>query len=299
MSTPLVAGPTAPISQHNSHGHSPAPQGADSMVVRSLGRHRVLIFVCAVVLAALGAGFGALRAGTYTASATLQVGQVNPNSPGFFGFVQSATDLATAFSRSITAESVLDTVHDRLGIGPNQAVDRLSAEPIPDSPIFRVIATGPNAASAIGLANVAGNAVVAYVTQSNTTDPDGDGLLASYHAASLRLAKVTAETGRAAGAYAAHPSVTTFAALLSARAQQAAEKLRTQSIAANYRESARNTTTTDLVSLLAAAATATSDHSSKIELYAFTGLLAGFVVGCAGAIALDRRKLHVAPELGG
>jgi uncharacterized protein involved in exopolysaccharide biosynthesis len=297
MSSPLVTGPIAPISQHNSHGHPPAPRDADAdgVVVRALARHRPLIVVCAIVLAGLGAGFGALRAGTYTASATLQVGQVNPNSPGFFGFVQSATDLATAFSRSITAESVLDTVHEQLGLGPNQAVDRLSAEPIPNSPIFRVIATGPNPTSAIRLANVAGNAVVAYVTKANTTDPEGDGLLASYHAASLRLAKVTAETGRAAAAYAAHPSVTTFAALLGARAQQAAEKLRTQAIAANYQESARNTTTTDLVSLLAGAATATSDHSSKIELYAFTGLLAGFVIGCAGAIVLDRRKLRVAP----
>jgi capsular polysaccharide biosynthesis protein len=295
-STPLTSDPTVLVGHQNSREYQPMSERNESMVVGAIANHRLLVLMCAAVFAAIGAGFGLSRAGTYTSSTTLQVGQANPNSPGFYGFVQSATDLAAAFSRSITAESVLDAVHRQLGLAPDETVARLSAEPIPNSPIFRVIATGPTARSAISLANVASGAVVSYISQANTADPDSNGLLDSYHTASLRLAKAAGETAQAERAYAAHPDASTHVALENAQAQQAAEKLRAQAIAANYQASARSTTTTELVSVLAGAAVATSDHSSKVELYAFTGLLAGMVIGCAGAIIFDRRRLRRAPR---
>jgi len=74
------------------------------LVLSAIARNKLMICVFALVFALIGTAYGLSRQRTYTASATLQVGQVNPNSPGFYSYVQSAAALAGAFSRAISAE---------------------------------------------------------------------------------------------------------------------------------------------------------------------------------------------------
>ncbi len=289
-SAQLVGDPAASRIGHNSNGYPSAPETAGSVLLGAISRYRALVIVCTVLLAGAGAALGFRRAPIYSSSSTLQVGKVNPDSPGFYGFVQSATDLATAFSRSIAAEPVITAVNRRLGIEPEQALSRLSAEPIPNSPIFRVIATGSSTRQAIDLANVASAAVVAYVNQANTANSGSESLLGRYHAASVKLARASTGAAAAARAFKSHPNRTTYDALVSAQALVSAEKLRAQAIATNYQVSAQSTTSTNLVSLLAGASRASSDRTSKIELFAFTGLLSGLVIGCLMAAGLARRR---------
>jgi hypothetical protein len=291
-SAQLTGDPTALVGQQNSHARPRREEIAQgSAVAQAILGHRGVIILCSVVLACGGAALGITRPRTYSASSTLQVGKVNPNSPGFYGFVQSATALAGAFSRSIIAEPVLADVQHRLHVAPSEAVERLSSEPIPNSPIFRVIATGSSAQAAIGLANVASSAVVAYVREANSASSDGTSLLGSYHAVSLRLAALQTETQGAERAYAHHPSSAALATVEGLKAQLAKEKLRAQAIAANYQQNSQSTTSTELVSVLANAVTATNNHTAKIELYAFIGLLLGFVAGCAMALLVTNRKI--------
>jgi Glycosyl transferase family 2 len=292
-SAQLVGAPASPAI-HSSNGQAPPPETVGSVLLRALRRYRVLVLLCSVALAGGGAAWGLTRAPVYSASSTLQVGKVNPNSPGFYGFVQSATALATAFSRSVEAEAVLSAVHGHLGLAPTETLERLSAEPIPNSPVFRVIATGTSARGAIALANVASAAVVQYVNSSGA-NTSGPGLLSSYHAVAAKLARAQADAEAAARVFKAHPSPGTGAALIDARALVSAEKLRAQAIASGYQESEQGATSTSLVSLLAGASSASSDRASKVELYAFTGLLAGFVIGCLLALALERRRSALAP----
>jgi GT2 family glycosyltransferase len=294
-SVQLIDQPSAPIIGQSTNGHAPEPDSepetAGGALIRALSRRRLLVLLCTLVLAGAGAGLGIVRAPIYTSAATLQVGKVNPNSPGFYGFVQSATDLATAFSRSITATAVLDAVQGRLRIAPEQSLARLSAEPIPNSPIFRVIATGPTARQAIGLANVASAAVVTYVNEVSANDPGSSRtLLHSFRSASLQLARSKADAEVAAHSFKLHPSRATSAGLINAQAVVASEKLRTQTIASGYQQNAQGTTPANLVSLLAGASSASNDRAAKIELYGFTGLLAGLVLGCIAAAVLERRK---------
>ena len=247
------------------------------------------MLACAVALAAVGVAGGLARSATYTASSTLQIGKVNPNSPGFYGFVQSASDLATAFSRAITAAPVLSSVQAKLGLSPGVTVTRLAAEPIPNSPAFRVIASGPSAHAAIELANVTSSAVIAYEADANTYSPESKRLLNAYRAASLSLAHAENEVTRAASAYAQDPSTATSAALENAQAGRSAASLRAQALAGGYQQSAQSATTRDLISLLAGAVTAASDRKSKIELLGFVGLLGGLAIGCAIAVLREQR----------
>jgi uncharacterized protein involved in exopolysaccharide biosynthesis len=135
--SPKIADPSPALLDGTSQLIEGVFEPPSGFLLRSIAHSKLLVCLFAVVFAVAGTAFGLSRQRTYTASATLQVGQVNPNSPGFYGYVQSAASLATAFSRAIDAEPVLATVQQKLGLAPSEAIPRLSAEPLPVSPAFR------------------------------------------------------------------------------------------------------------------------------------------------------------------
>jgi len=256
-----------------------------NFAVAAIMRHKALIAVVSLLVALLGLAFGLLRSPTYEASATLQVGQVNPNSPGFYSYVQSSSSLATAFSRSIYAAPVLGTVERKLGIPVERAAPRLTSEPIALSPAFRVIAEGGSEKEAMALANTAANAVIAYEAKANSADPQSAGLLGEYRDA-------TKELRQAGERVASRKLGDSEQELLTAEAQRSAAKVRQKAIANAYIAAVGSAAPRDgLVSLLAGATTAKSDRNSKAQLFAFIGLLLGIVLGCAAAVLLERRRL--------
>jgi capsular polysaccharide biosynthesis protein len=264
-----------------------------SFVLSAISRNKWIVLLFAIALALVGFGIGRSSKNTYTASATLQVGQVNPNSPGFYGYVQSAASLATAFSRSISSEPVLATVQHKLNLAPSKAISRLSAEPIPQAPAFRVIATGPTEYAAIQLANVASGAVIAYEGQSNSANPEAESLLSEYRAASVRL-----QHDGEALAHIFHRvhggSSTPKSVLVRIEADRNADAARYRAIGAAYNAAiASQAPRSGLVSLLAGATSASSNRSSKTELFGFLGLLIGVVVGCSVAVLRERLRTRV------
>lgn len=250
------------------------PEGLAFGAIRD-SKKLIAIFALLGLLA--GAALGFVRPATYEAAATLQVGQVNPNSPGFASYTQSASSLATAFSRAIAAEPVLAQVERKMHLAKQRASARLSAAPIPLSPAFRVIATGPSAAKAKQLANVAAGGVIAYESRSNSANPEAASLLTAYRNASLALSEATAAVGSSGGA-------------LQAKAEQSAAKIKLKAIAAAYVAAVGSQPPREgFVSLLAGATSAKSNRTSMVQLYAFLGLLLGLLAGCGVAVLWDRR----------
>jgi uncharacterized protein involved in exopolysaccharide biosynthesis len=257
------------------------PEGA---VLTAIARHKMIVALFVVLGAIAGAAFGVTRPITYEAAATLQVGQVNPNSPGFASFTQSSSSLATAFSRAVAATQVLNEVQRKLGLPQTTAASRLSSEPIALSPAFRVIATGPTAKDAERLANVAAGGVIAFVNHSNSADPEAASLLSSYRSASLQLS-------RAAARVAALPLDAPATAQLTAKAERKASQIRLKAISAAYVATvASQPPRVGFVSFLAEATSATGNRSSKIQLFGFLGLLFGALLGCASAVLVERRR---------
>jgi hypothetical protein len=265
------------------------------VVLAAIARGKWVVCACAVLFAILGTAYGLSRHRTYTTSATLEVGQVNPNSPGFNGFAQSATSLATAFSRGIYADSVLEAVQHKLHVSPLQASTRLSSEPIPTSPAFQVIATGPTELAAVQLANVAANALIAYESKSNSTNPEAESLLHEYQKASLELRRIVANVSQRSRGVHGYSS-----ALASAEAEKSAALIKLRALGAAYTNAiSSRAPSSGLVTLLAGATGASSDHSSKTEKFGFIGLLAGIVVGCMAAVLFGRRRMSRSLAKGG
>jgi hypothetical protein len=262
----------------------PAAQQA-SFLVAAVVRHRRLVLAIAAALALGGVALGREHPPTFTAAATLQVGAVNPNAANFYGFTQAATQLAPVFSRSYAATAVLEYIHTRLGITPAKALARLSAAPLPLSPSFTISATAATARGATKLANVAAAGMIAYTARANATDGTVEALLTSYRAATEVVQRDADRVGPQHGA--SRRSLAAHAELASARAQAAA-------LAAAYQNAVVAAPPPGgLVSLLSAATTATSDHAAKIELFGFTGLLVGIVLGCAVAALYEARSPFV------
>jgi capsular polysaccharide biosynthesis protein len=253
--------------------------------VSAIARNKLIVVLAALACAAAGIAVGENRTPIYTASTTLQVGQVNPNSPGFFGYVQSSSSVATAFSRAISAEPVLATIQHELKLKPSTALSRLSAEPIPQSPVFRVFAEGPTESAAVQLANTASRSVIAYESQSNNSNPESASVLSEYRAASVRLREATEAVAHLAHKHASRHALAQAVAVKSA----AAAELRALDVA--YTATVTNRAPTHgLISLLAGASNASSDHSSKLKQYAIIGLLAGIVVGALLAMLRERLR---------
>jgi hypothetical protein len=276
-----------------SEAESLVPVGASGdAAIRAISRHKLLIACLGVVVAVAGVGAGLVRQPTYTSSTTLQVGTVNLNSPSFYGFVQSASDIATVFSRSITAAPVLAEIKSKLGLGPSEATRRLSAAPIPISPGFRIIATGSSSGSAINLANTASNAVITYESHAaGTTTAAPEPVLKEYVRAAESLQNAFAVVTQLTRARKAGSGED--AAMIRARSALDAARVHATAVGVVYQSAllgARANPPTGLVSLVAGASTASSDRSAKSELFGFIGLLAGLVAGTVLAILYEQRR---------
>jgi uncharacterized protein involved in exopolysaccharide biosynthesis len=292
VATPEEEPPLNASTAFAGNGHSSVSvfEPPRSLLVDAIQFHKLLICVLAALGALIGGAIGLARDPIYTASATLQVGEVNPNSPGFGSYTQSATSLATGFSRAIGAEPVLAEIQRKLGVGPKTAVSRLSAEPIPLSPVFRVIATGPSESSAVRLANVTGAAVVSYISKSNSATPQSKELLGAYRQAALELKRASSKQQSLEGEGSAPTEAPLRAEAATSTAQVKLEAISRSYIAAVTSQAPR----AGLVTVLAGATTASGDRQSKLELYAFIGLLIGLLIGCLAALWRERRLSRLA-----
>jgi hypothetical protein len=286
MNSPTALDPRPPL-QDDPAASNGVVAPANSFAWRAITWNKGLVAAIAVLGAVVGLALGMARPATYTASATLQVGQVNPNSPGFLGYVQSASSLATAFSRAIGAAPVLTEVEKKLGVPASAAVSRLSSEPIPLAPAFRVIATGGSEAAAMNLANAAAGAVVAYESKANSANPQAKALLAGYRnaTASLRQAEARVDSLSSSGG--------NEKALVNAEARRNAAKVKLRGIENAYVAAVTSQAPREgLVTVLAGATSAESDRKSKVELYGFLGLLAGILLGCLAAVGREHRRIN-------
>jgi capsular polysaccharide biosynthesis protein len=261
------------------------PERPRLTVTQALLRNWLWALIPALVLAAAGVAVGFSRRPTYTSEARLAVGKADPASAGFGGDFTAFAGEATVYSRSVTAPPIVAAIGQRLHLRSNVVSARLTATPVQDTPIIRVIGTGPTAASAEQIANVAASQLTQYVTATNRTNPDATRLLALYHAGALARAQVSSDLNSAQRALNSNPAnVALKQRVASDTARVSALDLQLTALNQAYINAFSSEAETKLISPLSSASSASSNRSSMIQTLGGAGLLAGLLIGIALAV---------------
>jgi capsular polysaccharide biosynthesis protein len=270
---------------------SPSPGPSDRFVPdqrvtpgEAIARRPLLLIVPAVVLAVLGAVLGLHASSTYTATAQLVVQPLAPTISQLPAAVQSAEDQATNESRLIDSSGVTVPLARELHTTTANIADHISATPIPQSTVIRLDAEASSARAAIGLANAAAATFSHYLNSELQSPAQSLAVFRRYVAAQVvldqaRSAKLALE--------AKHTGAN---GLLRASAAIAAAQLRASALSTQYRSTIQAQATAPAVKSFAVATTASSNRSSRVEIYALGGLLLGLLLGAAAAIMLANRR---------
>lgn len=249
-----------------------------------------VVLVSIVVFVGAGAALALLRTPTYTATARLAVGRIDITSPGALsGYAIATESLATGYSRTVTALAVAKGVSEKTGISVKDVQNHVSATPIPESPVFRIEGTAPNAKQAIVLANYTSRSLIRYAANLNQSNPDSVRLYRTYKAAILDRKLAKQQLNIARGDAQARPSPKTEEEVDAARSEVEASSLRVEALAKAYTASIQSQVATQLIQVISPATEASSDKRSTFMIFTFIGLVIGLLVGAAVAFVRETR----------
>jgi uncharacterized protein involved in exopolysaccharide biosynthesis len=271
------------------------PPGIEPPTRSTLGAAIARYWIVVLAIGLVGAGAGSFMAlerdPVYTANVRLAVGPVDVTSPGLPGLVTASQSLAGLYSRTIAAQPIVERVARRADLQPQQVTSRVSASPVPESPVFVVRATGPSERQAVEVANLAADALGRYTRQLNRQRARPGRLLRRYRDAARELDALGARRERARAALADADTASARAHLSDASAAFDAANLRKQTVGVAYRQaSQQGLAASSLVQVLTPALEATSDRRRTVELWGLAGLAAGLALGGVLALALAARR---------
>jgi hypothetical protein len=245
-----------------------------------------------LLLLAVAVVYSLQRTPVYTAEARLTVSKLDLSQPGALnGFGEATQSLATAYSRSMTAQEVIQPVAAQSGLDPLEVRGRLSSTPIPDSPLFRIEATGVSSDQAVQLANSAAEALRDYVNRSSTEAGSGaKALLLVYRDKQERAFAAAQALEDARRAKDARPTDANIRAIADAEARYSAARLEAEAAASAYTARASAGSSTQGVDILTTADSATNDRRIKMQIYAFVALVLGGFLGAALATFTEDRR---------
>jgi curli biogenesis system outer membrane secretion channel CsgG len=255
-------------------------------VLESIRRYWLLALLPVVVLVAAAAVLAQTRPSTYTAQARLQVGRLNISPAGAVsGFAEAAQTLASAYARAITSDGVVDSLATRFHTTPSAIRARISATPVPSSPIVSIFATGPSARQAVTLANAASAALVSYLVRSNQNSPDARRLLQEIRVEELAFQRALA----ARQAIKRRPPLGIHGQQVAANLDDA--RLQLSSLEAAYQATVGSEAVSSLLQPLNQAYSASSNRAHRLQIAVFAGLVLGVLIGLA--LATLRANLAV------
>jgi uncharacterized protein involved in exopolysaccharide biosynthesis len=273
-----------------------------SGVLHAIRARWVWVLLSVLVFAGAAAYVGVERKPTYTATASVNVGQVDVRVQALQGFVAGASSLAASYSRIATSQRIVDPVAKRLGTSRANLAGRLSATVVPDSPIFEIIGTGATAGDAVRLTNAVTREMQAYVARRSSGDNAADKLLEAYSIQAgktatlqrryirLRNLRERATSGLPqVGVGEEQPDVPTAGQVTNALVAHQTADLQRQALGAQYQSRSSETASTAGVELLKRAFTAESDRQKVLQQLVAIGLVAGLLVGASLALLLGRR----------
>jgi hypothetical protein len=205
-------------------------------------------------------------------------------------FALATQALASQYSRVVYATPVLERVGREVGVSPREVGASIVATPIPSSPVLSIEAEATSEREAVALASAASEALAAYVTKLNRSNPDSARLLKAYKEANLALNRRRAEEAIRREKAAAKETAATRDALVKAQTRTQTADLRAETLRTAYQASQQAQSATALLQVMSRPSSASSDRWSVLQLYAFIGFAAACAVGLAIAVRATQRE---------
>jgi uncharacterized protein involved in exopolysaccharide biosynthesis len=261
----------------------------------ALRRHWLLASLPVVVFVGLAVAAGLKRPPTYTADAHLAVGRLNTqSSTALVGFAQVTVSLAETYSRSLGSPDIVVPAARRLRMNPQKVLSRISAAPIPDSPVFRVRAHADFRGDAIRIANALSQSLVRYARDRARPSLGQRGVLRRYRETLVRLENERTLLDKRARDFSRRPTPTNGRGLASARASVGTLALQLRTLQQTYEAGEQGPQSSALVSIVDRATHASSDRFSVLQLLVFVALVVGGVIGTALAVFRANRRFRLA-----
>jgi uncharacterized protein involved in exopolysaccharide biosynthesis len=258
----------------------------------ALRRYWFLVLLVVALFTAGGLYAARQRAAVYTAETRLAVGRVDITPGTLSTFTGAAQALAGQYSRAVRADGVVRRAAPRAGLTPAQVAGRISATPIPQSPVIRLMAVGRNADDAVRLANAAAAGLIGYTTTLNRSNPDATRLLNQYRDISGRVLRLRRALATARKRHAAAPTDRTRRRVDAARVDLTVAQLQQDTIRGTYDATERTQGSTSLLQVLSPARAAASDRGRYVQTLGFVGLAVGLAVGVALAMLLATTRIR-------
>jgi capsular polysaccharide biosynthesis protein len=261
-------------------------------------RHPLLAIAPVVVLVALAAAASYYRTPNYTADARLAVGRLDASTPSSLaGFTQATQTLAERYARSVRGDAVIDPAAEALGVKSSTIRDRVSAAPIPETPVFRIRAQTETPEDATALANTVSESLVRRSREVATrTGPASRRLLKRYKRAALMFSRLDEALADRQSDYEVSPGPTTQDALAEARSAVTVAKLRLNTLQTAYETSTQSAGSAALVEIVERAVNGRSDRSRVTQLLLFIAVVGGLTIGIALALLRANRRARHPPR---
>lgn len=274
-----------PIDADRTTAYRPVPLG------RILLASWPFILLVGLVFSALGVYTAFRGPVTFRASASLSVGTTNVSTPAQLGgFAASAPTLAGAYARAGAANEVVEPAARQLELPAEIVRSRVVTSQVPQTPVIRVDAQGPDGRQAVALANAVARRLVAYAGDLNRSNVQARTILARYRRAQRVLVRARSARADARRRAAGVQSPEREDALLAADSDVATAQLRTEVLGEAYRTAQISLGSANPLALLQDATSASSNRRSRAQLVGFTGLVGGLVVGAALSLAFGARR---------
>jgi hypothetical protein len=225
---------------------------------------------------------------TYTAEAQVLMQQPAPTQAAALpGVVQAELSLSPVYARELQFDPVIVPLARRFHTTPAAIAARISATPVPSSPIIRIQASAGSSATAVALANAAAQRFSAFVTAQAQSSGSAPGLLQRYRQAAAAYETALVHQRQLMRTHSAGDP-----AVIAAMAATQVAQQREQTLASQYQAAAGSSQTTPGLGVFALAGSASSNRTSHLEIYLFAAAVAGLVIGLALATLVANRRLR-------
>jgi capsular polysaccharide biosynthesis protein len=254
--------------------------------------------VLLVVALFVGGGVyaGLTRSLTYRAETEINVGRTDVRVQALPGYVAGAATLANAYSRVVVSDEIVDRVAPELGVPKGDVSANLTAAPIPENPILRIVGKGDTPDEAIRLTTVAADQLERYVARTDAASKSADSMLAEFRKQSRRAAELRRDLRRleardaAASALGATVEAPSAEELDELQVAYQTAKLRADALSQMFRDRQVELASTAGIEVISRPALAGDDRRSVLQRLIAVGLVAGVIVGSALAMLLGPRR---------